>query len=173
MTKKKEKRTYLTYNLEAAIEICEYIAEGYSVRRIGRETEYSAATIFYWLNKHEAFRKLYDDALVQRGYAMFEEIIDIADDSEDDYVSISLGTDDDGEDQKAPIAFDREHVQRSKLKIEARQWSLERMNPKKYGNKIQQDVNITDMAGLLESRNSAAEKLRAEQLEQFKKTDTE
>ena len=50
---------------------------------------------------------------------MFEEIIEIADESENDKVNGVLNS---------------EAIQRSKLRVDARKWALSKMNPKKYGD---------------------------------------
>lgn len=62
---------------------------------------------------------------------IFEEILRIADDATNDMI-------DDGEGGKR---LDTEHVQRSKLRIEARKWMAGKLRPKVYGDKI--DVNAS------------------------------
>lgn len=61
-----------------------------------------------------------------------EEIIEIADDRQGDYVTTEHG-----------VEFDSEHVQRARLKIDARKWVAARLRPKKYGDK----VALTDPEG--------------------------
>lgn len=54
---------------------------------------------------------------------MTEEVLDIADDSTNDYVEKA------SKDGTVGSAFDREHVQRSKLRVDARLKILEKLNP--------------------------------------------
>lgn len=65
---------------------------------------------------------------------MAEEIIEIADDSSEDY--IKLGDDGDG----PSIKFDSEHVNRARLRVDTRKWIMARLSPKKYGDKLQQEI---------------------------------
>lgn len=90
---------------------------------------------FYkWIRETESFREQYARACNERADAIFEEMIDIADDGKNDYMTKSLG----GVDVEV---LNAEHVQRSKLRIDARKWMLSKMNPKKYGDKVQQELS--------------------------------
>jgi hypothetical protein len=60
-----------------------------------------------------------------RADILFEEILEIADDSKKDTIITDQG-----------ITIDNEFVQRSRIKIDARKWMLGKMQPKKYGDKI-------------------------------------
>ena len=55
---------------------------------------------------------------------MFEDIIDIADDSSQDRI-----VNEDGKE-----VMNSEFVQRSRLRVDARKWALSKLNPKKYGD---------------------------------------
>ena len=81
---------------------------------------------FYdWVRENEDMRERYARACEIRADAIFDEIIQIADDSTND----SLYTDK-GEVQNT------EWVNRSRIKIDARKWVLSKMQPKKYGDKL-------------------------------------
>lgn len=118
------------YSKALADRICQRLAEGESLRNICRDPDMPGrAVVHRWLadpNKTE-FRDRYAQACELRAELMFEEILDIADDGSADY-KIS----EDGEE----FRLDQEHVQRSKLRIDARKWVLARMAPKKYGDKV-------------------------------------
>jgi hypothetical protein len=60
-----------------------------------------------------------------------EEILEISDDSSGDYIEKQNG---DGTTYKA---FDAEHVQRSRLRVDSRKWLMAKLAPKKYGDKVQ------------------------------------
>lgn len=81
-----------------------------------------------------------------RAESMADEIIEIADENNADvYV-----------DDNGVARIDGNAVQRSRLKVEARKWLISKMNPKKYGDKIDIDHttkgesinNITDLSAL-------------------------
>jgi len=78
----------------------------------------------------EAFNTDYRLAVEERAEVLFEQIIEIADDASDDVMADDCGN------MKANHAA----VQRSRVRIEARKWALSRMEPKKYGNKINVDA---------------------------------
>jgi hypothetical protein len=60
---------------------------------------------------------------------------EIADDGSNDYMTITKGN-------KSYNVEDREVTSRSKLRVDTRKWMLSKMNPKKYGDKI--DVTTKD-----------------------------
>lgn len=89
-----------------------------------------------WLPSRETVRKrLIDDDAFAGRYArarevqadtIFEEILEIADDARNDWMKKDGGT-----------FLDTEHVQRSKLRIEARKWMAGKLRPKVYGEKLE------------------------------------
>jgi hypothetical protein len=124
-----------TYTPEMAARICAEIIDGKSVRSICKmEGMPSKITVMRWLRSHEDFKELYDRACVERAEAYAEEIVDIADDGTNDYVP-------DGDDG---VRFDHEHVQRSKLRVEARKWICAKMKPRKYGEKVETTHQVGD-----------------------------
>lgn len=64
---------------------------------------------------------------------VFEEILTISDDGSRDYTV----DEDDGRE-----VVDHDHIQRSRLRVDSRKWMLSKMDPKKYGDRIQQDSNV-------------------------------
>ena len=62
-----------------------------------------------------------------------EEILDISDDNSRDKIHKV------GRDGKTYEEENSEFVNRSKLRVHARQWYLSKVNPKKYGDKIEVD----------------------------------
>lgn len=92
----------------------------------------SSQTFYKWIDEDEEKSKRYARACEGRAESIFEEILDIADESHSDKKVL-----DDGRE-----VTDSEVVQRSRLRVDARKWVLSKMNPKKYGDKVQQDINI-------------------------------
>lgn len=103
------------YSNELADKIFEKISVGRSVHKICQEDGMPSRRTFYrWLAENEDFRHNYQESLVFRQDYHFDEMLEIADSVEEDNVKI----------------------QKAKLMIDTRKWVLSRMNPKKYGDKI-------------------------------------
>lgn len=90
----------------------------------------SLETIFKWLREKDNFSDQYRKATEDRAMAMFEEMIEIADDNSNDVVI--------GEDGKERC--NTEFVNRSRLRVDTRKWAIARMHPKKYSEKIVQEI---------------------------------
>ena len=126
----------MAYNKEERIKILNTIfsgmREGKSVRSIIRDDDSLPAnkTILEWIDKDDSFSKQYARAMEDRADFIFEQIMDIADDSVNDVV-----TDDEGKER-----INTEFVQRSRLRIDARKWMLGKMNSKKYGDRITNEL---------------------------------
>jgi hypothetical protein len=84
-------------------------------------------SFFEWVAKDVSIKTRYDIALSLRADFFAEEIIEIADSSESDTY-----TDSDGN-----VRTDHEVVARAKLRVDARKWYASKMNPKKYGDKVE------------------------------------
>ena len=95
------------------------------------------STVLNWLAKGGAeskkrpelaqFLDQYARACEDRKETILDEMLEIADDSRNDYVT---RLDRNG---KSVLIFDPENVQRAKLRLEARKWWLARMEPRKHG----------------------------------------
>lgn len=115
--------------------ICEEISKGSSLRvSLQKEECPSSSTFYLWLDEDNDKSKQYARACEERSDLIFEEILDIADNGSSDKKIVS--------DQEV---IDYENIQRSKLRVDARKWMLGKMNPKKYGDKIQQDVTVREV----------------------------
>jgi hypothetical protein len=113
--------------------ICYRIIEGESVRAILRDKNLPNRQTFYnWLNDKEHPERVgqYARACEVRADNIFDEIFEIADNNGDDYEKVDLG------EGVVIEKVNTDHIQRSKLRIDARKWALSKMNPKKYGEKL-------------------------------------
>ena len=111
--------------------ILERIESGESVRAIlskdrDKDILPSRKTFFEWLIDDDGLSDLYARACKERADAIFEEILVIADASHSDKKVLEDGTE----------VTDNEVIQRSRLRVDARKWAVSKMNPKKYGDKI-------------------------------------
>jgi hypothetical protein len=84
-------------------------------------------TIIGWLGDDKEFANQYARAKENQCDLMAEEIIDISDDD-----SLDLAFNEDG---KAFV--DKEHINRSRLRVDTRKWILSKLKPKKYGDKLE------------------------------------
>jgi len=118
-----------------ATAICDRIAEGESLRSVCRDEEMpDKATVFRWLYKREDFRDQYTRATAARADVMAEEIIEIADTPVIGERS-EEGVNADGEFSKT---VREDAIQHRRLQVDTRKWIMARMQPKKYGDKIEQ-----------------------------------
>lgn len=121
-----------SFTQEQADLICGKLASGQSLRSICEDAGLpDRTTVFRWLRDIESFRNQYMRAREDQADAIFDEMLEIADDGEFDY---ETKTRDDGSEYEA---VNHDHIQRSKLRIEARKWVLGKMAPKKYGERQQ------------------------------------
>jgi hypothetical protein len=68
---------------------------------------------------------------------MADEIFDICDDGSNDWYEKQA------KDGSTYMAFDNDHYQRSRLRVDTRKWFLSKVLPKIYGDKVQVDQSGT------------------------------
>lgn len=130
------------YTPEIAAIILERMTQGRSIRSISKDEDMPAmSTIFKWLMQYQEFAEHYAHASDQRAEAIFEDTIEIADDSKGDFVV----------DREGREVFQQEHVQRARLRVDTRKWFVSKLAPKKYGEKstVEHSGTIT-LASLVE-----------------------
>lgn len=114
---------------------------GKALKHVG---EPSLDTFYKWLKgEHNRDRaEIYAQACEKRAENIFEEIIEIADDSSGD-VEI---------DDKGRKKLDKEFAARARIRIDARKWMLGKMQPKKYGDRLALDhdgkIEIEQIKGM-------------------------
>jgi len=134
-------------------DLCYDVGTGSSITKACRQANtISKTTFFEWLKpkgvgghtKEDAERwtNQYAYALNDREDSMFEELLEIGDGNNAD-----VYIDDDGQPK-----IDGNTVQRDKLRTDLRKWMLARMNPKKYGDKIETihkgEIKIEQIKGM-------------------------
>jgi hypothetical protein len=126
------------YSLDLADRICEQVALGKSMRTICDADDMPAmSSVFKWLRLHPEFAEQYARAKDEAADAMAEDILDIADDGRNDWMEIRG-------DEDAGWKLNGEHVQRSKLRVDARKWLAAKLKPKKYGERISTELTGKD-----------------------------
>ncbi|WP_368877345.1 ubiquitin carboxyl-hydrolase [Providencia vermicola] len=114
------------YLPEVADDICALIADGESLRSVCKRKGMPNTTkVMRWLRENPDFREQYAKAMESRADAVFEELFDIADDVSEESAAVA----------------------KAKLRIDTRKWALSRMSPKKYGDKISQDIDVKSSDG--------------------------
>ena len=101
-------------------EIFERMSEGEALRNILMDDDMPSTQTFYrWIDEDENKSKQYARASRKRADAIFEGVLDIADNNTADRCSDNA------------VA-----VQRDRLRVDARKWIASKLNPKKYGDKV-------------------------------------
>lgn len=117
-------------------EILSRVMDGESVRSIlntGRDKKKLPSNVEFleWVSESEDLAKQYARAMEWRAEALLEETLEIADYKGDD-IKESIN-----ENGDVVVVPDKEAIQRSRLRVEARQFYARKMAPKKYGEKLE------------------------------------
>lgn len=128
------------YTEELGLKICSLIARGMPLTKIcKRDGMPCLATVYGWMwggkekCKHPEFLDMYEQARLDQADTLADEIIEIADDGENDTYT--------NEDGFAVVRNDV--VQRSRLRVDARKWVAAKLKPKKYGDQLKQDMTLS------------------------------
>ncbi len=134
----------IPYEEKVGTVICNRIADGESLRSICRDDGMpSKRVVLLWVEKVPEFRNQYVRAREAQADGYFEEIVDIADDGSRDYAPSEDGVE----------IVNHDHIQRAKLRIDARKWVAARMAPKKYGEMMRQPLSDGDKPPVLDDKN--------------------
>lgn len=139
------------YNEAIAADICEMLAYGETLRgacrlladKYGADAAPKPATVISWTldaEKYPGFCERYAKAREIGYHAMADEILDIADDGTNDYVERR------NKDGSSYLAVDKEHIARSRLRVDSRKWLLAKALPKVYGDKVSMEHSGQDGA---------------------------
>lgn len=120
------------YTKKLGLEICGRIALGESVLSICKDKHMPGHdAVYLWLldeDKRE-FSDNYARARSAQAEKMFEEIVSIADDGSNDFMTVVRG-------KKSYNIEDKEVTNRSRLRVDTRKWYLSKVLPKKFGDKL-------------------------------------
>ena len=152
----------VAFSPEIAEKVCEYLAEGNSLcslRRNKPDGFPSVSGVMKWLAQGDAYiaagNKQHPKALFVEQYArtlpiradvLFEQCLDIADDSDGDTF---LG-------EEGETVYKLDHIQRMKLRVDTRKWMVGKMNPKKYGDRQVVDGKIEHSGTINDDRMANA-----------------
>lgn len=111
------------YTPEIANKICKRMIEGQSLARICKDEDMPCpSSVYKWLGEVPEFSEKYQRAKLDQADFFVEELLEIPDTEED--------------------------VQRAKLKTHVRMWAASKFKPKKYGDRLHQEVTGADGAPL-------------------------
>lgn len=120
------------YSEALVTEICERLSDGESLRRICSDAHMpNNVTVIDWLARHEDFHKRYARARELQADAIFDECLDIADDTSKDWEQTEHG-----------LRFNKEAAARSRIRIDTRMKLAGKLAPKRYGDKL--DLTVDD-----------------------------
>lgn len=143
-----------TYTVETGNEIVTRLACGQSLHSICKlEHMPHISTIYDWISKEPSFAEHYGRAREQAAHTLFDQMLDIADDSSRDLLE-------DGSANSAAIA-------RARLQIDTRARVAGKLAPRVYGERIEQlnqTVNVTNTTLAINARaldGTQRESLRA------------
>lgn len=129
------------YTDEIADKICDGLCDGRSLRSICRDDDMpSQSMVFRWLadERYASFRERYARAREAQADAIFDEMLDIADDGSNDWMQRQR------EDGSTDDVVNHEHISRSKLRVDARKWMAGKLRPKVYGDRQEIDLTSSD-----------------------------
>lgn len=93
----------------------------------------SRKSFFQWVKDNPEIQAQYEFAIQMRADKFAEDIIQISDD----------GTRDTYTDENGNERTNQEVIARSRLRVDARKWLAGKMAPKKYGDKLDVEANVT------------------------------
>lgn len=120
------------YTDKIADEIITRVTNGEPTRAICKSLQIDHSTLFAWLDSKPDFSQHYARAKEIAMEALADEILEIADDSSKDFITVP--GDEDGE---MILKVNQENIQRSRLKVDTRKWLMAKLAPKKYSDKQQ------------------------------------
>ena len=131
---KKNGKPGVTYSIEIVNKICDQLERGITLVDILKQDGYPAKrTVYDWIDKYPEAASLIARAR-DIGYdAIANSCLEIADNASADRYT----------DEKGCDRIDTEVVQRSKLRIWTRLELLKKWDPKRYGDSMKIDANVT------------------------------
>lgn len=127
------------YSQEIADRICGLIASGISLRTICEmEGMPSITAVINW-RARDNFLAQYTLARADAADAFADEIMAIADDRSDDWVQDA---------ESGQWKPDHDHINRAKLRVDARKWIAAKLKPQSYGDRVE-----ARLTGELTTRN--------------------
>lgn len=144
-----DKPKLYTYDLSESI--CTRLSNGETGTSVCRDPKMPTwATLQRWRRQHADFDKRYRIAREACCEYFADDIVDIADDAVNDYVTRLNGS----------RVFDRENFERSRLRVDTRKWTVSKILRHVYGDKSEVDLRTPDGLNVkVEERNALIDAL--------------
>ncbi len=122
------------FGADLAERICHRLASGERLKTICEDPSMpTLATVSSWvLEDTEGFAGAYERARRVQAFAWADEILDIADNGHGDWKETARG-----------YSADTDHIQRAKLRVDARKWLLSKLLPGQFGDSLSLGTNET------------------------------
>ena len=108
--------------------VLQWLSDGGVLLEFCRDNHLAASTVYRWCYKDEGFKQRFAQARIAGCEVIAERCIEVANDSSKDWIEVN-GT----------MVHNKSNVQRDKLKVHVMQQFISKVNPSKYGDKI--DLN--------------------------------
>lgn len=107
------------------------------LRKLAKEMDHVPvlSTVWLWLDTDKEFSDEYARSKELQCEYLAEELIEIADDDSLDTAFTEEGK---------PF-INKEHIQRSRVRIDTRKWILSKLKPKKYGEKLDVEHSVSEL----------------------------
>lgn len=129
---------YVHFTPAIAAEICVRIASGEILSAICKDSHMPTdRSVYYRLSTDEVFSEQFSKAQADRTWSMAEDILDIADNGTNDWMERNQG-------RNLGWVANGEAIQRSKVRVDTRKWLMSKMLPKKYGDKVTNELTGAD-----------------------------
>lgn len=123
---------------EMTIEILARIVEGRSLSAICRDADMpTIRTVYNWFAKYPEFLQRYAIAKQDSAETWADEIVDIADNSTNDWMA-------NNDPENPGYKVNGESIQRSRLRVDTRKWLVSKLIPKKYGDRVINELTGAD-----------------------------
>jgi hypothetical protein len=128
----------ILFSEKLAMEICQRISGGEFLTIICKEPEMpTTRMVTQWKKEHKEFALLYDEAIRDRLDIFEDEVVTIADESENDFKFVKKGG-------KQVKVLDAEVISRAKLRVDVRKAHLKAYRPERWGEQSTLNVNNYD-----------------------------
>ena len=128
------------YTPEIGQHVAEEVARGRSVRSVTEPLGIDESTPVVWRRRYPEFDELMKAAYEARAWRYAEQVEEIADDGKNDWMEQN-------DPENPGYRLNGEHVQRSRLRLDARKWLASKFLPKVFGEKVHQDTQTLGADG--------------------------
>jgi len=92
------------------------------------------AHIYTWMIENPSFKEMYIRAKQNQIESLVDDIVDIADDTSEDWIENDKGT----------IVANHDHINRARLRIDTRKWLAAKLCPRLYADKTPSNTDNND-----------------------------